>query len=168
MKMDMYGDYNKAYLQKEVALKLQSAQRFLKEENEHFSLLVYDATRPRHVQQMMWDSLKMPINEKTKFVSNPKNGSLHNYGAAVDLTIQNEKGDILDMGTPYDFIGKLAYPRMEQILLKEGKITQEIINNRILLRKVMRKAGFYGIATEWWHFNSCTRKKAKELYEIVE
>lgn len=168
MKIDMYKDYAKAYLQKDVAEKLSKAQKYLKEEYPNYSLLVFDATRPRSVQQMMWDSLKMPIHEKTKFVSNPKNGSLHNFGAAVDLTIIDENGNELDMATTYDFIGKLAYPRLEKSLLKENKITQEQINNRTLLRKVMKKAGFYGIQTEWWHFNSCTRKQARKKYKIVE
>lgn len=168
MNMDLYGDFDKAYLQKEVAEKLTKAQQYLKEEFPNYSLLVYDGVRPRHVQQMMWDSLKIPVHEKTKFVSNPKNGSIHNYGAAVDLTIVNENQEILDMATPYDFIGKLAYPRLEQDLLAKGEITQEQINNRALLRKVMKKAGFFGIQTEWWHFNSCSRKEAKMNYEAIE
>ncbi len=168
MKKDLYGDYNKAYLQKDVALKLAKAQMELKKNHPNYSLLIYDATRPRHVQQMMWDSLKMPFAEKIKFVSNPQNGSLHNYGAAIDLTIIDKNGKILDMATPYDFIGKLAYPKLENMLLKEGKINQKQINNRKLLREVMYNAGFFNIQTEWWHFNSCTRKVAKELYDIVE
>lgn len=168
MEMDLYGDFAKAYLQPDVAEKLSKAQQFLKEEYPDYSLLVYDGVRPRHVQQMMWDSLKLPFKEKTKFISNPKNGSIHNYGAAVDLTIIDEKGTPLDMATPYDFIGKLAYPRLEQTLLTEGKISQQQINNRALLRKAMKKAGFFGIQTEWWHFNSCTRNEAKLKYKIVE
>jgi D-alanyl-D-alanine dipeptidase len=168
MKMDMYGDFEKAYLQADVALKLSKAQQYLKEELPAYSLLVYDGVRPRSVQQMIWDSLKMPFHEKTKFVSNPKNGSIHNYGAAVDLTIVDGNQQIIDMATPYDFIGKLAYPRLEQTLLSEGKISQEQINNRTLLRKVMKKAGFFGIQTEWWHFNSCTRNEAKLKYEAIE
>jgi len=168
MKLDMYGDYDKAYLQKDVAQKLAKAHSLLKIQFPNYSFLVYDATRPRHVQQMMWDSLKMSDIQKAKFVSNPKRGSLHNFGAAVDLTIIDENNKILDMGTPYDFIGRLAYPRLEKQYLKEGKLTQNQINNRILLRETMYKAGFTGITTEWWHFNSCSRNKAKEIYKIVE
>lgn len=168
MNMDLYGDFDKAYLQPDVAKKLSKAQQYLKEEFPEYSLLVYDGVRPRHVQQMMWDSLKLPFKEKTKFISNPKNGSIHNYGAAVDLTIINENKEILDMATPYDFIGKKAYPRLEQELLDKGEITQQQIDNRKLLRSVMKKAGFFGIQTEWWHFNSCKRSEAKLKYEVVE
>lgn len=168
MQLDMYGDFDKAYLQKDVAQKLANAQRFLKMTNPELSLLVFDAVRPRHVQQQMWDSLKMPINEKVKFVSNPKYGSLHNFGAAVDVTLAKRNGEALDMGTPYDYIGALAYPTLETQNLKAGKLTQEQINNRKLLRKVMYKADFFNIQTEWWHFNSCNRTEARKLYEIVE
>lgn len=168
MKIDLYGDYNKAYLQKDVAEKLAKAQKILKTSHPNYSLLVYDGTRPRHIQQMMWDSLKMPISEKTKFVSNPKNGSLHNFGAAVDLTIIDENNNILDMATSYDFIGKLAYPRLENKFLKQGKLNKKQIENRLLLRETMKKAGFFPIQTEWWHFNSCTRAEAKKKYKIVE
>lgn len=168
MKLDLYGDFDKAYLQKDVAQKLAKAQAFLKETNPELSLLVYDGVRPRHIQQQMWDSLKMPIHEKVKFVSNPKYGSLHNFGAAVDLTLAKLNGEALDMGTAFDYIGELAYPSLETQNLKAGLLTLDQINNRKLLRKVMSKAGFFNIQTEWWHFNSCYRAEARKLYEIVE
>lgn len=168
MKLDMYGDFDKAYLQKDVAEKLSKAQSFLKETNPELSLLIYDAVRPRHIQQQMWDSLKMPFSEKIKFVSNPKNGSLHNFGAAVDVTLAKLDGKALDMGTLYDYIGELAYPTLENKHLASGALKQEQINNRILLRKMMKKAGFFGIQTEWWHFNSLRRSEARKLYKIVE
>ena len=52
-------------------------------------------------------------------------------------------------------------------LLKEGKLTQKQIENRVLLRKVMKKAGFFNIQTEWWHWNSCSRNTAKSKYKVV-
>jgi len=168
MKLDMYGDFDQAYLQKDVAEKLSKAQQFLQEENNSLSILIYDAVRPRHIQQKMWDALDMPIHEKIKFVSNPKYGSLHNFGAAVDVTLSYKNGKALDMGTSYDFIGELAYPTLENKHLASGALNEEQINNRKLLRKVMQKAGFFNIQTEWWHFNSCYRAEAKKLYEIVE
>lgn len=166
--IDLYGDLNKVYLQPDVAEKLKTAQKLLKEKDSSLSLLVFDGVRPLSIQQLMWDTLKMPINEKTKFLSNPKNHSIHNYGAAVDLSICNEFGFELNMGTPYDYIGKEAYPRMESHFLETGYLTQENINNRKLLREVMKKSGFTSISTEWWHYNSCSRKEAKEKYTIVE
>ena len=165
--IDLYGDLEKVYLQPDVAKKLATAQKFLREEDSSLNLLVFDGVRPLHIQQLMWDTLKLPFHEKTKFLSNPKNRSIHNYGAAVDLSIITQNGEELDMGTPYDFIGKLAYPRKEQEMLKNGKLSQKQLKNRQLLRKVMKKAGFSGITTEWWHFNSCSRKTAKLKYKLV-
>jgi zinc D-Ala-D-Ala dipeptidase len=165
---DMYLGLKKAYLQPEVAEKLIKAQRILKKEHPEYSLIVFDAARPLKIQQAMWDQLLMPLNEKTKYLSNPKKGSIHNYGAAVDLSIQNNNGDLLDMGTPYDFFGDLAHPAKELVMLELGLLTQEQINNRKLLRGVMKQAGFFNISTEWWHFNSCSRDKAKELYSLIE
>ena len=169
MKKDMYGCLEKCFLQPDVAEKLKKAQQFLKELNPRLSLLVYDGVRPRSIQQYMWDILDMPINEKTKFVSNPKRGSLHNFGAAVDITIYNlDSLKALDMGAPYDHIGIEAWPTKEKLLLDKGILTEVQIANRKLLRKVMIKAKFFNIQTEWWHFNSCYRNKAYELYHIIE
>lgn len=168
MKEDVYGDFNRLYLQQDVAEKLVRAQQLLKQKDSSLSLLVYDGVRPRRIQQLMWDKVDLPLSRKGKFVSNPKNGSLHNYGAAVDLTIADLHGNPLDMGSPYDDTSRIAYPELEEYFLKQGLLSEEQIRNRKLLRSVMYGAGFFGIQTEWWHFNSCTRAKARELYEIVE
>ncbi|MDG1175662.1 MAG: M15 family metallopeptidase [Flavobacteriales bacterium] len=165
--IDMYSDLTKAFCQPDVAEKLKKAYQYLQEEDSTLTLLVFDAVRPVFVQQKMWDTLKMPIREKTKFLSNPRNHSIHNYGAAVDISLTTKDGEELDMGTPFDFIGKLAHPREEKRLLKEGKLTQKQIENRVLLRKVMKKAGFFNIQTEWWHWNSCSLNTAKSKYKVV-
>ena len=168
LKNDIYGNYNKAYLQPEVAEKLIKAQIFLKERYPGYRLLIYDAARPTFIQKMIWDSLKMPVREKGKYACSPRNGSLHNYGAAVDLSILDEKGNELDMGCPFDFFGPLAYPVMENLFLAEGKLSQKQVENRKLLRQVMYKAGFFNIQTEWWHFNSCTRAVAIAKYKKID
>ena len=165
---DVYGGLNKIYLQSSIAQDLAKCQLKLKEIDFSLTLLVYDGVRPRSVQQKMWDILDMPIGEKVKFVSNPKNGSLHNYGAAVDLTIAYTNGVVLDMGAGYDDIRKIAYPRHEAAYLDSGMLSQQHIDNRGLLRDVMRSGGFWGIQTEWWHFNRYSRDKAKGLFNIVE
>lgn len=170
MKRDLYGSLTRIYLQKEVAERLSLAQQALKKKDSTLSLLVYDGVRPRSVQQRMWDALDtIPFQDRIKFVSNPKNGSLHSYGCAVDLTIFDHKTNtILDMGAGYDDLRKIAYPKHEAAFLETGELTKEQYDNRKLLRSVMRKGGFWVIPTEWWHFNAFTREKAKELYEIVE
>ncbi|MBL0329431.1 MAG: M15 family metallopeptidase [Bacteroidetes bacterium] len=166
--LDMYGDFNKCYLQPDVAAKLSCAQEILKSKFPFYNLIVYDAVRARSVQRKMWDTISVPYSERSKYVSNPNNGSLHNFGAAVDISIIDEHGIELDMGTPYDYFGELAYPREEERMLDEGKLTHIQLLNRSLLREVMESAGFMGITTEWWHFNSCYRTEAYEKYTIIE
>ena len=169
MKMKLYNRLKKAFLQKDIAERLVKCQGYLSKLNPDFHLLIYDAVRPLSVQQKMWDALdSIPISDRTKFVSNPVNGSIHNYGAAVDLTICDSKGIPLDMGAGYDDIRQIAYPRLEQQFLDSGELTSVQVENRQLLRKVMASQRFSNIATEWWHFNACTRLEAKEKYAILE
>ena len=166
--MDMYGDFNKCYLQPDVAQKLKCSQETLKSKFPFYNLIIYDAVRARSIQRKMWDTIDVPYSERSKYVSNPNNGSLHNFGAAVDVSIIDEHGIELDMGTPYDYFGELAYPREEERMLEEGKLTHIQLLNRKLLRDVMESANFMGITTEWWHFNSCFRTEAYEKYKIIE
>lgn len=167
--IDLYGDLDKIYAQYELAEKLKKAQDLLQELNSTLCLLVFDGVRPLHIQQTMWDTLDMPLFQKVKFLSNPVNHSVHNYGVAVDLTIMdNTTNEELDMGTPYDYFGKLCQPSLEKYFLETGELTQEQLNNRVLLRKVMVEAGFRQLETEWWHYNSCSRWEAKEKYNVVE
>ncbi len=165
---DVYGDLEKVYLQPDVAEKLKLAQQFLKEKDSSLSLLVFDGVRPRSVQQKMWDIVDIPLAERGKFVSNPQKGSLHNYGAAVDITLADVNGKELDMGTSFDDASQLAYPTMENHFLERGELTKEQVQNRQLLRAVLIKAGFFNIQTEWWHFNSCYREEASRKYQIIE
>lgn len=168
MEKDMYGHLNRAYLQPSVAEDLAKCQTYLKAKDSSLTLLVYDAVRPLSVQQYMWDILDLPIHEKTKFVSNPANGSVHNYGCAVDLTIAKVNGEALDMGAGYDDARKIAYPRYEQAYLDSGMLNMDQINNRKLLRETMKAGGFWNIQTEWWHFNRYSRSTAKGMFEIIE
>ena len=166
---DVYGDLTRAYLQPMAAKKLAKASKLLQQKHPDFRLLVYDATRPRSAQWDLWNTLKnLPVNERGKYVSNPRNGSVHNYGCAVDLTIATQAGKPLDMGTKFDYFGDLAYPEKEDYLLKQGKLTKKQVENRRLLRSVMQLAGFSSLKTEWWHFNALSRADAKKMYKIVE
>lgn len=166
--VDVYGNFNKAYLQKDVAFKLAKAQKHLKQKFPYYNIIVYDAARPRHIQQIMWDTIKVNAAERPKYLSNPKYGSLHNFGAAVDVSIVNNDGIELDMGTEYDYFGELAYPTLESKMIREEKLTFRQISNREILREAMQKAGFFNIQTEWWHFNSCYRSDAIKKYKLIE
>lgn len=168
MKMRLYQHLKNAYLQKDVAIRLSKSQELLTRLKPGYQLLVYDAVRPVSVQQKMWDALdSIPPAERGKFVSNPQNRSLHNMGAAVDLTIIDERGIPLDMGAGYDDIRKIAYPILEQEFLAKGELTEKQIANRELLRKVMKSQGFRPLDTEWWHFNACSRPEGKAKYKVL-
>jgi len=169
LEADVYGDYDALYLQPDVAEKLVAAHTLLKSKHPHYRILIFDAVRPRSVQQKMWDLLAdVPVNERIRYVSNPKNGSLHNFGAAVDVSIVDSAGNPLDMGTEFDHFGELAFPRKELEMLQQGQLTQQQIDNRMLLREVMHPSGFWVLPTEWWHFNSCSREEAYKRYTLVE
>jgi D-alanyl-D-alanine dipeptidase len=168
MKEKMYSRMNRAFLQKDVALRLSNCQDYLSRIKPGYKLLIYDALRPVSVQQKMWDAMdSLPPVERGKYVSNPKNRSLHNLGAAVDLTICDEFGNPLDMGTKYDDFREIAYPELEKHFLKTGELTNRHLENRELLRKVMRKEAFRNIPTEWWHFNACSRKDGLSKYQVL-
>lgn len=156
----LYTDLNKAYLHPLAAEALKKAQAELKKTHPQWSLIVYDAARPMSVQQKMWDVVKG--TSKRIYVSNPANGGgLHNYGFAVDVSICNEKGDTIPMGTIIDHLGREAQPKLEEEMLSRGVISQEALSNRRLLRQVMAAGGYKVLSTEWWHFNLKTRKQVK-------
>ncbi|MDP5120075.1 MAG: M15 family metallopeptidase [Spirosomaceae bacterium] len=167
---DVYGSLAAAYFQPDVAKKLKKAQLALKEINPAYSLLIYDGVRPHSVQKILWDKLdSIPPKTREAYVANPAKGSIHNYGCAADLTVFNIAADsTLDMGTKYDFFGYLAYPRKERENLRNGLLSQQQIDNRLVLRNVMVKSGFMPITSEWWHFNSTSRSNAEKLYRIVQ
>lgn len=163
----VYDEIEGIWLHPDAANKLLKAQQLLKEEYPDYTILVLDAARPMPVQRKMWDKVKG--TDKNIYVSNPaKGGGLHNYGMAVDVTISDAKGNALAMGTPFDFFGEEAHITNEKSLVEEQRITREEWGNRLLLRKVMRQAGFSTIQYEWWHFNACSREEAKKQYILLD
>lgn len=162
----LYNDLREAFLHPEAMKALQKAQAYLKQLRPDLSLKVYDAARPMHIQQRMWDEVKH--TSKAIYVSNPAHGGgMHNYGMAVDITLCTLKGDTLDMGTKIDYMGKTAHIDHEAALVSAHIISPEARRNRQLLRKVMRHGGFIPLRTEWWHFNKCSRAVAKKYYKVI-
>lgn len=168
MKRDVYGALDKAFLQKSVADSLARANHYLNELKPGYRLIIYDASRPKSVQQFMWDSCGLSYNEKLQYLANPASGSLHNYGCAVDISILDEMGQVLDMGTNFDAMDPASSTYNESSLLKKGILNQQQIENRKLLRKVMQRAGFFNVQSEWWHFNACRIEDARSKYQIIE
>lgn len=163
----LYTDLTRAYLHPKAAAALAKAQRRLKQLRPDLSLKVYDAARPMSIQQRMWDKVKN--TKKYFYVSNPaRGGGLHNYGMAVDITLCDARGDTLDMGTKIDYMGPAAHIDREDALVKSGRISRRALENRRLLREVMRYAGFKPLRTEWWHFNLISRATARKYYKVIK
>lgn len=162
----LYDDLHHAYLHPHALQGLLQAQQELKKRHPRYRLIVYDAARPMSVQQKMWNVVKG--TSKYIYVSNPaRGGGLHNYGLAVDLSILDETGKPLPMGTPVDHLGPEAHITHESALVQSGKMTRAEQQNRQLLRSVMRAAGFRALPSEWWHFNWCSRQEAKQKYRVI-
>ncbi|MGN1255593.1 MAG: M15 family metallopeptidase [Bacteroidaceae bacterium] len=163
----LYEDLREALLHPRAAKALCVAQRLLRQKRPELSLKIYDATRPMSVQAKMWQAVVGTAQQN--YVSNPRNGGgLHNYGMAVDVTLCDaQTGDTLDMGTKVDFMGVESHIDRESDLVKQHVISQEAADNRILLRSVMKQAGFMPLRTEWWHFNLITRAQARARYKPI-
>ncbi|MGB1217047.1 MAG: M15 family metallopeptidase, partial [Saprospiraceae bacterium] len=138
VKEKMY-DCGRCFIRPEVGITLVKIHEELKSQG-HGGLKLFDCYRPRPFQQRLWDKVPNP-----KYVTNPAKGSMHNRGAAVDLTIIDKDGKELDMGTDFDFFGKEAHYKYYH--------NDTIQTNRKLLRDIMFKHGFKGITSEWWHFS---------------
>lgn len=167
MGVDVYQGLAQAYLRPEAAKKLARASEILRERHPNLRILVGDAARPRLVQQEMW---KLVVNTpRQPYVANPKTGSMHNHGAAVDVTLFDvDTGERLDMGTPLDHFGSLAQPLLEDKHLREGKLSARQIENRLILRKAMVDAGWHPLAIEWWHFDAFPKEHVRLNYPIIE
>ena len=130
----------KCALRSSVAQKLALVQTDL--EKVGLGLKVYDCYRPFSVTKQMWEVLPDP-----NYVANPARGSRHNRGAAVDLTLVDRTGKELEMPTPFDDFTKKAHRDYAGGTAQSRK-------NRQILEDAMKKQGFIGITTEWWHFDS--------------
>jgi D-alanyl-D-alanine dipeptidase len=162
---NFYDGLDKAYLRREVAQKLSSAQKYLKSEFPDYSILIMDAARPRSVSQHMYE--KMKGTKFAKFVANPNKGSMHNYGIAVDVTIVDGNDEELDMGfTPFYKSGLSIFWGYAKLKMFDLSKVQK--NNRKLLSAIMKKAGFFPLSYEWWHFNGMPKDEARKKYNIIE
>lgn len=162
----LYEDLERAYLHPLAIEKLKLAVENLRRMNPELSFIIYDAARPQSVQYKMYDAVKG--TPYASYVAEPSRTGLHNYGMAIDLTLCDEYGRPLDMGTSFDFFGKAASIRDEDGLIKQGILTKEQVTNRRLLRKAMTDADFLTVKGEWWHFNAISLQEAKSNYKLLK
>jgi zinc D-Ala-D-Ala dipeptidase len=132
----------RAFLQQPAAEALVRAHRELKAQG--YGLIVHDGYRPWYVTKIFWDATP---DDKKIFVANPQEGSKHNRGCAVDLSLYDLKtGAEVQMPSGYDEMTERAYADY-------AGGTNEEHARRALLRQAMEKQGFKVNPTEWWHFD---------------
>ena len=129
----------RCFVVKDAAFKLDSIQHEL--EKKGLGLKIFDGYRPLRVQKMMWEIL--PDN---RYVADPKNGSRHNRGAAVDVTLVDSNGAELHLPTDFDDFTEKASHDFSQL-------PENVIRNRELLKSIMNKYGFIHLNSEWWHYD---------------
>jgi D-alanyl-D-alanine dipeptidase len=162
---DLYSPYDCAWLHRDAAAALEQVVAWLKERRPGCTPLVLDALRPQRVQQQLWDALAGTGLQM--YLANPQRGSIHSFGMALDITILDEQGRELDMGTGFDDMTERSHPALEQRFVASGELTADQIANRQLLRDAMFQAGFVGINTEWWHFDCGDRNRVRETFRRV-
>ncbi len=102
--------------------------------------LIFDAFRPSEAQWVLWNHTPDP-----DFLADPRRGSPHSRGVAVDLTLIDGKGDALDMGTGFDAFTPLSHHGCHEV-------SAEAQRNRLLLMGLMTEAGWDFYRNEWWHY----------------
>ena len=162
---DLYSPFDCAWLHRDAAAALEQVVAYLARRAPGHTALVLDALRPQRVQQQLWDALEGTGLQM--YLANPARGSIHSYGMALDITILDPAGRELDMGTGFDDMTDLSHPALEEGFLAAGKLTEQQVANRQLLRDAMFQAGFLGIRTEWWHFDCGDRDVVRATFRRV-
>lgn len=164
----LYEGLDDAYLVPEAMEKLKKANELLRKKRMDLHLIVYDAARPRSIQEQMWSVVEGTDLED--FVANPHQGGggPHNFGIAVDVTLVDCTGHPIPMGSEYDYFGDRARVDLEPKLIEKGEINQRELLNRQLLREIMTGAGWEVEPSEWWHFNAMSRSEAQERLTVIK
>lgn len=175
-----YGNKSPYYLRRGVLERLIQAQRSLQQQHPKWRILIFDAYRPIAVQQYMVDySFTQTVAAQGKRVEqltpqerqailedvyqfwaapshDPATPPPHSTGAAIDITLVDDDGVEVNMGSPIDEMSSRSFPdyfadESNCSLPQATRIT--IHNNRLLLKQIMANAGFQQHPKEWWHFS---------------
>jgi len=145
--------YRKAacWLHEDAAVALTRAIKLAAELDLKF--LVFDAYRPVEAQWKLWDYKPDP-----DFLADPRRGSPHSRGVAIDLTLTRVDGTPLEMGTKFDDFSERAYHNCQNL-------APEIRRNRYLLLGLMASAGWDHYLNEWWHYQLYNPRRYPLLWD---
>lgn len=141
------------YLHEEAAALLEKARKLAHDQG--YGLHIFDAFRPQEAQWALWECVPDPM-----YVADPRKGSAHSRGIAVDLTLYDlETGLDLDMGTPFDDLSPLSH-------LTPQDLPARILANRYKLLGIMLTAGWDFYRYEWWHYQLFNAKEYPLLSDV--
>jgi D-alanyl-D-alanine dipeptidase len=142
LKKNVYADYglNRCYVHSDLAERLEKLTPLLQEEG--LKLILWDCYRPLDVQKAMWK-----LVPDARYVANPKNGSNHNRGIAVDVSLAGKDGKPLPMPTAFDDFTEKASPDF-----RCSPNDSEKCQNRDRLKALFARVGLRPLSTEWWHY----------------
>ncbi len=170
-----YGDRSPYWVRQSVATALNQAQQDLQARYPGWQLQIFDAYRPLAVQQFMVDYTTQELAQQQGLdltqvsdaekqavmaqvyqfwalpSSDPTTPPPHSTGAAIDLTLVDDTGKPIDMGSPIDEVSARSHPEHFQNQIDDQ--SQQIHQHRCLLQQVMGAAGFRQHPNEWWHFS---------------
>ena len=136
-------DEARAFLAAPAALAVVRASKMA--QSDGFGLTIYDAYRPWRITKKLWDAT--PVGPKKEYVANPKRGSKHNRGCAVDLTLHDlQTGKLVEMPSEFDDFSEKAHRDYMGA-------SAAAIANRARLARYLEAEGFVGLSNEWWHFD---------------
>ncbi len=133
----------RAFMTRIAAAALLEAHRMVQPQG--FGFLIYDAYRPWRVTRALWNAT--PPGPKKNYVANPKRGSRHNRGCAVDMTLYDvTTGQEVEMPSAFDDFSARAHRDYSDD-------TPSARKHALILEQAMQTAGFRGMSNEWWHFD---------------
>jgi D-alanyl-D-alanine dipeptidase len=170
-----YGQRSPFYLRQSVLQRLYLAQTLLQTDCPGWRIQIFDAYRPLAVQQFMvhhafaevvaqhgWEMGQLSADQRQEalqmvyeFWAAPEEDITkpppHSTGGAVDLTVVNAIGEVIEMGSPIDEISVRSYPG--HFANSPDPVKQQFHCHREWLRQAMIQAGFQQHPNEWWHFS---------------
>ena len=141
----------RCYLHEAAAEKLQQAIRLAAQLGLRFR--IFDAFRPTEAQWVLWNKFPDP-----EFIADPRRGSPHSRGAAVDLTLLDAAGNELDMGTGFDDFTPLAHHGNGR------RVAEASATEPCDPAGLMTASGWDFYRNEWWHYQLFD---ARKLYPLI-